>query len=140
MKQFIKLSTIFMLCIVTCSCMVFSIASPIMGAVIDEETGKPVASAIVVATWYSESPGYHSPGRKIFDVQEAVTDAQGRFKIPGWNFKTLNRAWATIDTSRPELFIFKYGYLPYKTYDYSMAGVKKLNGGSEIKIIPLTGI
>ncbi|MES2674801.1 MAG: hypothetical protein V4660_11220 [Pseudomonadota bacterium] len=144
MKKFPKLGAIFILCLACSSCVSgFSIAKPISGVILDEVTGQPVASVVVVAIWYSEHPSFHSPGRKVVEEQEAVADLHGHFTISGWRLRSLNGSLTSIDVSEPEMFVYKYGYLPQKIQNYSYADERilkvKLNGEFEIKIIPLRG-
>lgn len=72
---------------------------------------------MVVAAWYSESHGFHSPGREFFEMQEAVTDKNGNFIIKGWWLKFLPRFWASIPMNTPELLVYKYGYEPNKYWN-----------------------
>lgn len=107
----------FCLTLVSCSIRLYK-AEPISGVVIDESTGLPIAHAVVSATWFSQSPSYHSPNRELFETQEAVADEQGRFTIPGWRLKLLLRWWASIDGREPALMAYKYGYQPIQIWNW----------------------
>lgn len=144
MSKSLKLSVVFILCMASCGCgTLLYTASPISGVVLDESTGQPVAGAVVEAVWYSQSPGYHSPGREIFEVQETVADAQGRYRLSGWKLKLLTRVLASVDGAQPEVSAYKYGYLPRTIRNNSSMDTHSLfikwNGDTEIKIAPLTG-
>jgi hypothetical protein len=113
MKKLLKYFGYFILCIVVYNFVtLFYRAEPISGVVRDATTGQPLAGVVVVATWYSQVPGPMAPRTEEFEVQEATTDAQGRYTIPGWWIKFLPRVFASISTEQPSLFVYKYGYFP----------------------------
>lgn len=86
-------------------------AAPINSQVVDAETGKPIAGAVVVAGWMLR------PGSLTGDslpcgtanVEEAVTGKDGRFHLPGWGPK-----WppcgGTMTGGEPMIFVYKSGY------------------------------
>ncbi len=88
------------------------------GVVEDAATGKPVVGAVVVATWHSQSPGFHSLNNQLFYVQETVTDAEGRFFIKGWRLRVLFRLLGYIPMDQPTLLVSKYGYEPIKLWNH----------------------
>jgi len=113
----------------------FYSAAPISGVITDTTTGQPVEGAVVVAEWYSESPGFHNRNSELFEVQEVVTDKQGKYTIPGFKMKFLPRFFAKLDLYPPAQFlIYKYGYLPRHTS--RMDGTIKF---PNIDIKPFTG-
>lgn len=127
-------------------------AEPISGVVLDNSTNKPLSGAVVVVTWYSQDPGLmHSLNREIFEIQEAVTDVEGHFTIPGWKQKKIDRSGASVDANQPEILIYKYGYKPTHRqniqHEMNIMGNYKDQHGSiirwyaptEIKIDPLIG-
>ncbi|HXC61029.1 MAG TPA: carboxypeptidase-like regulatory domain-containing protein, partial [Nitrospiria bacterium] len=86
------------------------IAKPIEGRVVNKETGEPVEGAVVVAQWILATP----PEGKENDywiVIETVTDAEGKYSIPGWGPEGRPRSrW--LDKYDPALEVFKPGYWP----------------------------
>ena len=84
------------------------IAEPIEGRVVDQTTGQPIAGAVVVAQWVLAKP----PEGDTYEpwvVIEAVTDAEGRYHIPGWGPK--RRPWFRwLSDYDPQLVIFNSGY------------------------------
>lgn len=92
----------------------FHSAKEVNGRVVDDATGSPLPSVIVVAQWqpYYVGPG-HAPGhRGVLHVAETVTDAEGRYAIPGWGPKPLPPG-AQIRNADPALSFFKPGYQPF---------------------------
>lgn len=121
-------------------------AEPISGIVLNSTTGQPLAGAIVDVTWYSQDPDFHSPRREIFEIQEAVTDAEGHFTIPGWGPKKIDRSGASFDVRQPEILIYKYGYKPanhinlsHQTNSGSHGSIIRWYESTEMKIEPLIG-
>jgi hypothetical protein len=80
---------------------------PWRGRVVDAETGQPIAGVVVVAVWEKVSPGIIHPRREFHDVDELVTDAEGRFVVPTRSRKTLN---PFVGYDGPKLTMFKGGY------------------------------
>jgi hypothetical protein len=85
------------------------VAAPTTAKVVDSATGQPIEGANVVATWNLEGglEGGAITGHAM--VMEAVTDANGQFRFPGWG-PTLGYAAGDIKAAAPELLIFKSGY------------------------------
>jgi hypothetical protein len=85
-------------------------AEPIEGRVIDHETGKPIEGANIVAQWVLAG-GWEGHEVDRFVVIEAVTGADGRYRIPGWGPKW--RPWFRwLENADPEILVFKPGYWP----------------------------
>jgi hypothetical protein len=82
-------------------------AGPWRGQVVDLETGQPLAGVVVVAVWEKVSPGAMHPRRDFEDVDEMVTDSEGRFVIPARRLITLN---PFVNIDGPKLIMFKPGY------------------------------
>lgn len=61
-------------------------APAITGQVVDAKTGKPMAGAIVQASWVlepEEAAGESAEPRRLL-VQQARSDTRGRYRIPAW--------------------------------------------------------
>ena len=82
-------------------------AGPWRGQVVDAETGQPIEGVVVVAVWERLSPGVIHQARAFHDVDEVVTDAEGRFVLPERELSPPN-PFITIDG--PQLTMFKGGY------------------------------
>jgi len=86
------------------------IAKPIEGRVVDKDTGQPVTGAVVVAQWILATPP-DGEEKDYFVVIETVTDAEGKYRIPGWGPESRPRSrW--LDKYDPALEVFKPGYWP----------------------------
>jgi hypothetical protein len=110
---------------------IFYWAKPIDATVVDAETQQPLAGVTVMAHWEiangTFAGGPHIVGQ--ISVEEAVTDSNGRFHLPGWG----PRYAGAIDGgfysgASPEIFLFKSGYEFWiqgndnpsnRTYDHS---------------------
>jgi hypothetical protein len=82
-------------------------AGPWRGQVVDAETGQPLEGVVVLAVWDKLSPGVMHPRREYHDVDEVVTDADGRFVIPERRVATAN---PFVNLDGPNLHMFKPGY------------------------------
>jgi hypothetical protein len=82
-------------------------AGPWRGQVVDAENGQPIEGVVVVAVWERLSPGVVHQARAFHDVDEVVTDAEGRFVLPERELSPPN-PFVTIDG--PQLTMFKGGY------------------------------
>lgn len=93
-------------------------AAPISGRVIDADTGAPIAGAVVVADWTIWQRGLlplrASERFRRFEVQEALTDAEGRYRMPGWGPIDRPTGWDIHPrgVDDPRLAVFKPGYDP----------------------------
>jgi hypothetical protein len=87
-------------------------AGPWRGQVVDAETDRPLAGVVVLAIWDRISPGIIHPSQRFHDVDEVVTDAQGRFVIPARSRDFLN---PLVYLDGPRLVMFKAGYGEYRT-------------------------
>lgn len=84
------------------------------GTVIDAETKKPIEGLIVVGMWELEwtgGPTYATMGTasKLIHVEEAVTDAEGKFILPAPPLIKRPKYWA-FHGNDPEILFFKPGY------------------------------
>jgi len=94
-------------------------APSIDGVVLDSESNKPLSNVVLVAVWYSQSPGFHSSRDKFFETQEVKTDKDGKFSIPGWRVRFLTRFFGGFSTDQPQIIVYKYGYIPEKLQNFS---------------------
>jgi hypothetical protein len=87
-------------------------AKPSYGFIVDAQTRQPLPGVVVLAHWDLE---YGLEGGSAFAwvLREAVTDAQGRFDIPGWGPNKVPEALpsgARLKDRDPRVVFFKLGY------------------------------
>lgn len=58
---------------------------PVEGEVFDEETGKPIEGAIVVARWTAQLNQIADSSTMCYHVETTTTDAEGRYRIERWH-------------------------------------------------------
>ncbi len=76
----------------------------------DADTGAPIEGAVVVAYWELKGGSFgDSLPCGAANVEEAVTDKEGRFHIPGWG-PTRAGCASEMRIQDPILYIFKPGY------------------------------
>ena len=84
MKRILKLLTLLATLLSLQACALSG--GPINGQVLEEETGKPIPDAIVVATWHgNDSSGLVHSQSVCYHVETARTDANGKFHINAWS-------------------------------------------------------
>ena len=86
-------------------------AAPIDSQVVDANTGKPIQGAVVVAYWQlrlGSLTGDSLPCGAA-NVEEAVTDKEGRFRLPGWG-PIMPACNGSMNEGDPEMYVFKSGY------------------------------
>ena len=98
----------------------FYFARDIRATVVDEATGDPVPDVVVVALWELRQVG----ARPRLHVAETMTDAQGRFHIPGWGPK-LRPPLAELGDRSPLLLLFKRGFVPLRLHNESRERVER---------------
>lgn len=98
----------------------FYSAKDIRATVVDEETGEPLEGVVVVALWELQQVS----ARPRLHITEAVTDAQGRFHIPGWGPK-VRPPLAQLAHRSPLLVLFKSGFVPLRLHNESRARVEQ---------------
>ena len=81
-------------------------SGPIASQVLDAQTGQPIPGAIVLGVWTTKGEGIfgaHAP-TKLVGVQEAETDAQGRFTLarPG-----------TFAEGDEKITVYKFGFVAW---------------------------
>jgi hypothetical protein len=82
-------------------------AGPWKGKVVEQETGQPIAGAIVLAIWTLRSWGEIHPGEEFHSAFETESDANGRFIIPEHSAAP---AKPLSGIRGPEIVIFKGGF------------------------------
>ena len=94
------------------ACATYS-AAPMQAIVVDAETRQPLEGAVVVAHWVLEDTGAVKTVGDM-ELMEAVTDASGRFALPGWGPKPTPHYPYPVRLSQldPEIIILKPGYMP----------------------------
>ncbi len=89
----------------------FYSSDPIRGKVIDARTNLPVEGAIIAVDWLVV--GMEGSHAQQLAVQEAVTNKDGYFEIPGWGPKLMKYGLYTVlRNNEPTLRIFKSEYVP----------------------------
>lgn len=101
-------------------------ADPIDSQVVDAKTGKPIQGAIVVAYWelHPGSLGGDALPCAAANVEEAVTDKDGKFHLPGWG--PIKGSCGGMRQGDPLLFVFKSGY-GYGRFSNGWGGVELLS-------------
>ena len=84
------------------------------GVVLDESTGKPIAGAIVVATWTGDVSKLVDSGTVCYHAETARTDANGKYQIPAWSLPWSTRNFR-ISARGPVGEAYKPGYI-FSTY------------------------
>ena len=77
---------------------------PYNGKVVDQETREPIEGAVVLGTWYTETPTLAGAVHYYYDAREALTDKKGEFSIPGQGLRIMSRLLPM------SVLIFKAGY------------------------------
>ena len=85
-------------------------ADPIDSQVVDADTSQPIEGAVVVAYWemHRGSLGGDNLPCGAANVEEAVTDAAGKFHISGWG--PIHSSCDGMRSFAPVFYIFKSGY------------------------------
>src|SRR5574340_764993 len=84
-------------------------ADPVYARVVDADTGKPLLGVAVVAYWELYKGGIAGGGPcAAANVEEAVTDENGRFRLPGWG--PITGPCGVMRNGNPLLYFFKPGY------------------------------
>lgn len=81
---------------------------PFRGQIVDEETGQPIEGAAILAVWWMDVPMFVQDVQVFDDAREAVTDAEGRFKVPG---RWPSLLWLLI--RKPQFHYFAPGYVAH---------------------------
>ncbi|HXG03684.1 MAG TPA: hypothetical protein VNO23_09765 [Candidatus Binatia bacterium] len=93
----------------------FYTAKPVQATVVDEATRQPVEGVVVVAVW--ELSTISGRGH-VLQIDETVTNAQGRFSLPGFGPR-LRPPLHEAQDRMPYLILFKHGYVPLSLHNTS---------------------
>jgi hypothetical protein len=85
-------------------------AGPWKGRIVEQETGQPIADAVVLAIWTLRSWGEIHPHDEFHSAFETVSDADGRFVIPE---HTAVPPKPLSAIRGPQIVIFKGGFGPW---------------------------
>jgi hypothetical protein len=80
---------------------------PFQAQIVDEETGQPIAGVVVVALYTRKVPAGIHPESHFYDLDETVSDADGRFTLPA---RQLPISTPLSHVVGPQPIIFKAGY------------------------------
>jgi len=109
-------------------------AEPLEGQVLEEGTSKPIANAIVIVRWDKTYSSFVDTTTVCVHVESALTDVQGRYRLPRWRGKTPDH----INT-------FKTGYERSQEYFRAKAYLqhndilKPFTGGREERLRKVAG-
>jgi hypothetical protein len=76
--------------------------------IVDAETGRPLEGVVVLAIWTARSPGEIHPHDEFHDVDEVVSDSDGRIVIPARGDGIPSKPRAVL--RGPRILMFKAGY------------------------------
>ena len=105
-----------LLCIASCSgCATVLNADATDSQVVDADTGQPIEGAVVVAYWEMHRGSLAGDGLPCgaANVEEAVTDKDGQFHLPGWG--PVRSSCDGMRSFDPIMFVFKSGYSYVRT-------------------------
>ncbi len=91
------------------------------GRVVDADTREPIEGAVVLGTWYTETPTVAGAHDDYYDARETITDNKGEFSIKGQGLRIMSRLLPM------SILIFKAGY------SYESGSWDSLRTGSYIK-------
>ena len=88
------------------------------GKVVDQETGNPIAGAVVTVVWFASPIIYIDQTRSFLNANETVTQNDGSFSL--WTWPGISFNPFTYVLTPPDAIIYKAGYAPLSvptTYD-----------------------
>ncbi len=88
-------------------------AKPFSGKIVDAETGQPIPNAVVYVNWPKTTSTFGGSNQNgTVEVQEAVSDSSGQYKMLGWkkSRKEVGKGW--FSKSAPKMVIYASGYWP----------------------------
>jgi len=102
---------------------------PFSGRVVDVETGKPIEGAFVLALWKGEV-GLFDAQLICYRVETAVTDEDGRFRIPGW----IGGGYFGVMNSYISTIIYKSDYIDSDKSEGDIQYLKRFRGAREDRL------
>jgi hypothetical protein len=98
-----------------CGVKVFPVRSAsVTATVVDEETKAPLEGVVVVGKWPNiQGTIAGSSPAGVIEVKEVVTDAQGKFTLPGWWKSGKGLASPGLTVTDPIIYLYKAGYWPH---------------------------
>lgn len=85
-------------------------ADPVYARIVDGDTGKPLSGVVVVAYWELYQGSITGDGMPCgaANVEETVTDNDGKFRLPGWG--PVKGTCGQMRNDNPFVYFFKPGY------------------------------
>lgn len=80
---------------------------PIRGQIVSLD-GVPIKNAVVVGTWEAQKE-FHHASLSYFEIQEAVTDENGWFTLPGFPMRYVRE---TVSGTEPYLMVVHRDFIP----------------------------
>ena len=97
------------------------LAGPWRAQIVDAETGQPLEGVIVLALWDKRSFGWPHPDRNYHDIDEVVSDKDGRIVIPARDTSGRHPFEKIIG---PLVTVFKPGYANWRFQSTPEGSVK----------------
>lgn len=104
-------------------------AEPLEGQVLEEGTNKALPEAIVIARWDKTYSSFVDTTTVCVHVESALTDAQGRYRLPRWRGKTPDH----INTFKTG-YERSHEYFRTKAYLQNNDILKPFTGGREERL------
>ncbi len=120
-------------------------SGPIHGVIIDANTNLPVEGALVLAQWVPISKGGGRAGAwgSVQSI-EVLTDANGRYVVPGWGPRA-RRPGSKLGIFSPRLTILKRGYVSDQVHNVPSSATqgrtapRSMWDGAQINLEPFRG-
>lgn len=147
-------SLLFVLCLGLSACGITPVlkysGAPISGRVLDARTGAPLEGAVVLATWKISGccATVQAPARqRVVAVSEALTDAQGKYRIEAWGPIDRPLGYERVAGFDPMISVFKPQYEPAPLMnvswqsgspinDFATSTLQSIHDGQDIRLMP----